>query len=294
MKKTLLAACIGVCFAAPAVQAEPMTAEQEGLMLMDRAGEMRMLTQRLLRRACYISSGADLGLGDATSIDRDVTRMDETIAILVDGTEEIAPQRAPRTTMALRKLLPEWEAYAIYARFAERGEMPMAYLNVMANSRPGMIDALEGVVSAMGRTYGHGRLDPYSASAVNTTARLRMLSNLIAVEHCLIEQGADVASNDALSQAITRFQTDIRALSAGDDSRRIAPPSDTMRIEYQCVAARLGEVTDAVLVQEVSVAGLRRHTKQLQAASDAALQVLTAELTDAPGPGVSACDQHTF
>lgn len=290
MKKTLLAACIAVCFSAPAVQADPMTPEEEGLVLMDRAGETRMLTQRLLRRACYIASGADLGLGDANSIGQDLDRVTETLAILQNGTDTLAAQRAPATVMALRNLQPTWESYAIYARFAQRGSMHPAYLENMAAVRPQVIEGLEDLVSSMSRTYGHGRFDPYSASAINTTARLRMLSNLISVEHCLLEQGTKAASETVLTQAINRFRLDITALRSGDDSRRLAPPSDAMAIEFECVAARLGEVEEAIVVQNASVAELRRHTRNLQHASDAALKVLTSEILDAPGPGASACD----
>lgn len=268
------------------------TAQQYGTYLMDRAGETRMLTQRLLRRACYVNVDADLALGEVISISADRERFMETISMIRDGEGGYEPVRSPRVVSSLSDVDQSWMVYGNFVQFAERGAMPDAYLRAMVSARPAMIAAQEKMVAAMARTYGHGRLDPYSANTISHLARLRMLSNLIAVEHCLLMSNISTGDAEPLQTAVERFAQSLDILQRGNDGQKILPPTPVMLEAYGCVRTAFEELSALVggsAWEDATIHQMRPLTAGLEQASDAALKQLEAELVGIYTDAEPAC-----
>jgi hypothetical protein len=182
----------------------------------------------------------------------------------------------------LKKVDEAWSSYKNFARFAQRGEMPDPYLRAMAYQRDGMVAAQERLVKSIARTYGHGRLDPYTVNTMSTLARLRMLANLIAVEHCLTASTALQRDTSPVDAALTRFSLELSLLETGNDTRKILAPSDEMMPALRCVRIQLTRVEQEISEVPASVAtvsGLRAATATLFEVADAALKQLETELT---------------
>lgn len=270
----------GLLATAPA-NAQPMTPEQQGLYLIDRTGATRMLTQRLLRRSCYIAVQADIA--DAVAIDGDLATFDETLTMVMDGDEAlgIPATRAPRVQRRAKMAKDTFMAYSGFAKFATRGDMPMAYLNAMADARVEMLATEEALVKSVVRTFGLGRLDPFTTETVNAIAKLRMLANLIAVEHCLLAAGANGASEEALYGALQAFETQLQLTRRGDDARRVLAPSAELDAMLVCTQDRLAAVRAIIGQNEISAATvirLRPATSELERAADDALHIIEREL----------------
>lgn len=293
MKTSVIFAAIILGCATPSLADRKAEAAQTGVQLMDRAGETRMLTQRMLRRACYINTGAGLGIGDVVALENDIDRLNGTYQLLAEGNERIEAIKSPRVKLMLADAQDAWLGYSNFARFALRGEMPDAYLNGMAAGREGMIEAQENLVTAMARTYGFGRIDPYQANTISTLARLRMLSNLISVEHCLVTAGVSYGSEEALRAAKERFMSSLEMLQAGSEADRILPPSPEMSEAYTCIFNAFNAL-DATLrdqgISNVAVTQLRPFVGSLEAAADAAVKQLKSELVGLPAGNQTACE----
>ncbi|MDD8022574.1 MAG: type IV pili methyl-accepting chemotaxis transducer N-terminal domain-containing protein [Paracoccaceae bacterium] len=229
--RTVTLCLILTTLALPTAATERSATEVLALKI-DMAGRQRMLSQRLVASACFLSLGIqpetqELALTESIEIYR------TTLDRLELGNMPLGLPAAtdPQTLWALRSARTVWAQVAPLAEAVLAGDSSPETLQALARHEPALLSASQAVVNTL--TTG---LDiPPEQAARNRTidmaGRQRMPSQAIIKEACLLSRadaiGLDTsAHHTAITARTDLFELSMSMLRVGDDEAGIAPPPD--------------------------------------------------------------------
>lgn len=288
--------------AAPFANAQAQLDRAEaGAYRIDLAGSMRMRTQRMLRNACYVAMDVDVE-GNGQALNADIAAMTETHATLLDGNEEIGlgAERSPIIRRELSNIAEtNWAQYQIYPLYiAARGYAEGTELEDMARISGRLVEEVNGLVASMEEKYSRASVLPADQSrTLNVMGRQRMLSQLLAAQHCLLAQSEDpMTLQGELAATFATLVGALADLRTGNLDNRIVEPMPEVATVLNCAhetftgisaivqSAIMGETPDAAKLAE-----MQRLSDQMMAQSNEALQMATALFSGGESIAVQSC-----
>jgi len=229
--RTLALGLLLSALALPAPAAERDPAEILALQI-DMAGRQRMLSQRLVASACFLSLGIQhdtqaLALTEVSEIyEATLDRLEKGNTLL--GLPAVTD---PQALWALRDARAAWGHVAPLAAAVRSGDTSPQTLRTLAQREPAVLSASQAVVRALTSGLNIPADQAARARATDMAGRQRMLSQAIIKEACLLSRaqaaGLDSARHHAAIEAHTDlFELSMSMLRVGDDDAGVAPPPD--------------------------------------------------------------------
>ncbi len=229
--RTLALGLLLSALALPAPAAERDPAEILALQI-DMAGRQRMLSQRLVASACFLSLGIQhdtqaLALTEVSEI------FPTTLNRLIRGDTllNLPATTDPQVRWALQGARMVWGQVEPRVKAVLTGDASPEALRDLAEHEPALLTASQGVVAALTANLAISPNQATRLRAVDMAGRQRMLSQAIIMEACLLSRaealGLDTTTHHAAITARTDlFELSMSMLRVGDDDAGVAPPPD--------------------------------------------------------------------
>ena len=206
------------------------------------AGELRMLSQRVVSAACFLHAG----------LEPDSSR--ETLALAVAEFETIAAalqfgnadlgitlaEERPRTLAGLMKLAEQWAPIGEHVRKVSGGEGSLEDISAISAQSADLLDTINRLVVQITSQYARQTTVLTSdALRLDLAGRQRTLAQQIAKNGCLI--AASIDANDSAAElrtAAANFEASMDALRFGREDVGILPPPDQAIVDSLADVAR--------------------------------------------------------
>ena len=192
------------------------------------AGQLRMLSQRVVSAACFYQAGIEPDsslavLGEATAAFGTIAHALEhgDPALGVVGAED-----RRRTLAGLAKLNELWTPIADLAQTVKAGAGTTEDVSAIATQSVALLDVADRLVVQITSQYaGQTTVLQSDAVRLDIAGRQRTLSQQIAMNGCLVQRGIEAETNSAaLATAAQNFDVSMNALRFGLQEVGILPP----------------------------------------------------------------------
>lgn len=206
------------------------------------AGELQMLSQRVVSAACFLHAGIEAEssratLGAASAQFETITAALEhgNAALGVNGAED-----RRRTLAGLEKLNAQWAPIVGHVAQVQNGTSTDSDVAAIADQSVGLLDTASRLVVQITSQYaGQTTVLQSDALRLDLAGRQRTLSQKIAKNGCLISRGLGPEGGDAeLRTAADNFDVSMNALRFGMQEVGILPPPNEDLVESLDEVAR--------------------------------------------------------
>jgi len=206
------------------------------------AGRQRMLSQRMSKAACFISSGVNAS-AHLTMLSDSYNLFAASHEALRVGSEPmgLSPEQNTPINAALGVVQQNWGPYAAIIVEAMASEQVSAEDMPLINSLGlELLGNMNQVVNKTANEYGNSLPDmPLILSiTIDLAGRQRMFTQKAAKEFCMIDAGIEVTQNrEQLAETTQYFTLTLGALISGMPGVVMAAPNENIRQQLEAVAA---------------------------------------------------------
>lgn len=241
VKSCVMAALAAVQIGLPTPSFAQSDAAIEAARRVNIAGRQRMLSQRISKAACFISTGqvAEAGREQMSGAHGE---FGINLHALRRGNESLGLGReySGEIISILEVVESDWQAYSQQLQVALNGGPVLG--SALSSIDASGLTVLENMNRAVGKTasvYGDSLPDmPLILSlTIDLAGRQRMFTQKAAKEFCLIDAGVEVEENRArLAQTANFFTLTLGALQTGMPGMVMAAPNDKISSQLAAVA----------------------------------------------------------
>ena len=205
------------------------------------SGRQRMLSQRISKAACFISSGISAD-GFTTQLDAAVSLFDTSLDALFNGDSAIGLGAEHNTEIlnVLGLVESDWAVFSGALQALQGGEIAsLEMLSQIDSKGLQLLANMNRAVNITAKTYGESLPDmPLILSVtIDLAGRQRMFTQKAAKEYCLISAGVDVDENRVrLAETVNLFSRTLEALQVGMSGIVIAAPNEQISEQLSAVA----------------------------------------------------------
>ena len=192
------------------------------------AGQLRMLSQRVVSAACFYQAGIEPD--SSLAVLTEATTAFGTIAHALEHCDAalgvVGAEDRRRTLAGLAKLNELWVPIADLAETVKAGEATTNDVSAIATQSVDLLDVADWLVVQITSQYaGQTTVLQSDAVRLDIAGRQRTLAQQIAMNGCLVQRGIEAESNSAaLATAAQNFDVSMNALRFGLQEVGILPP----------------------------------------------------------------------
>ncbi len=219
-------------FVPPVVAQTP--AANEAKLRVNLAGRQRMLSQRMVKSACFITMGVDVD-GQKDVLKSSIETFEKTAKALQIGDESLGLglENNPAILVGLAKVDEDWTQFAPRLQDILDGKpVDATTLGEIDAAGLHLLEEMNDTVGVISSKYGAElpELPAVVGMTVNLAGRQRMLTQKAAKEACLAAAGVDPQKNISnLAESLSLFDATLDALINGYAGTIMPPPNDEIR-----------------------------------------------------------------
>lgn len=209
---------------------------------INKAGKLRMLSQKIPAAACQLAKGIDVE-ATAAHLSAATAEFDQILNALEFGDTEmgiIGPETDRKTLVALEALRAQWAPFHDAAKTLAATGATDANLDITLNQNLALLDAAKALVTEVAGAHTNpGEMLQADSMAIDIAGRQRMLLQKMSKASCLMTStyASDLSASE-LAETAQVFDASLEALRFGMQSVGLQPPPNAQ------VSAALDVVLD--------------------------------------------------
>jgi len=233
-KVALLSILLGTASISTAVAADEaaqLTNDSSASERIALAGQLRMLSERVVSASCFLHAGIEAD-SSRTTLATTKSEFEAITAALEFGDPEfgiVGAEDRRRTLAGIAKMNELWAPISTLAMKVDAGASTTEDVAAIASQGEALLDIANRLIVQVTSQYANQTtVLKGDAVRLDISGRQQMLAQTIAKNGCLISRGINVdTGTDALQTAADNFDTSINALRFGLQEVGILPPPTT-------------------------------------------------------------------